>query len=64
MSRIKDWWHNTNYDRDYMEAFYEARPEWSDLPPEAVARSFAFQAFSAGEAFREVGRAIKRLVEP
>ena len=59
MQTVKDWWRNTNYDRDTMQRFYQDRPEWSDLPPEAVARSLTFQAYAAGGAFSKIGRQIR-----
>ena len=58
MNALQRWWRNANYDRDAMDRFYRARPEWSDLPPEVVAKTFAFQAFAVGEAFRQLGRDI------
>ncbi len=59
MNALQRWWYNTNYDRGTMDKFYRARPEWSDLPPEVVATSFAFQAFAFGEAVRQLGRDIR-----
>ena len=56
MNALQRWWRNANYDRDTMDKFYRARPEWSDLPPEDVANTFAFQAFAFGEAVRQLGR--------
>jgi hypothetical protein len=47
-----------------MERFYEARPDWSDLPPEHVAQSFAFQAFAFGDAVREFRRELAKLINP
>jgi len=56
---FQEWWHNSNYDREHMRRFYEARPEWADLPPEVVATSMAFQFFAVGEGCREVGKAVR-----
>ena len=60
MSTIRDWWVNANYDRDHMRRFYETNPDWSDLPPEVVATTLAFQWFAAREALRSVWVEVKK----
>ncbi len=50
MSRFRRWWVNADYNRAHMRRFYETHPDWSDLPPEAIANSFTFQAFAVGVA--------------
>ncbi len=60
MSKVRDWWTNANYDRNHMRRFYEMNPDWSDLPPEVVATSLAFQAFAVGEAGRGVWIELKK----
>ena len=62
MSRVRNWWVNANYDRDHMRRFYETNPDWSDLPPEIIATSLAFQAFAVGEAFRSLWAEMKKAV--
>lgn len=57
--RLRAWWKNSNYDRDQMERFYQEFPEWSGLPPEAVATSVHYGAFCTREALSDLRQVVK-----